>query len=107
MKIAAALVLCLLVAACQRGAGDSVAPAYRTDLENICDAEARSGALQQDPNQRATHVAMWLGPRVQTDEARKFLAGLGAMPAKDKGDVLRREAARVGLSTCPLAETWK
>lgn len=107
MKLAALVPCLLLAAACQRGAGDSVAPAYRADFENICDAEARSGALQEDPNQRATHVAMWLGPRVQTDEARKFLAGLGAMPAKEKGDALRRESARVGLASCPLAETWK
>lgn len=106
MKIAA-VVFCLLAAACQRGAGDSVAPAYRTDVENICDAEARSGALKEDPNQRAMLVAAWIGPRLQTDEARKFVAGLSPMKPKDKGDALRREAARVGLSTCPLAETWK
>ena len=107
MKIAAVALVLLAAGACQRGAGDAVAPAYRADLENICDAEARSGALKEDPNQRATHVAMWLGPRVQTDEARRFLAGLGAMPAKEKGDALRRESTRVGLSACPLAETWK
>lgn len=107
MKIASALVLCLLAAACQRGSGQAVAPDYRADFENICNAEERSGALREDPNSRATHVAMWIGSRLQTDEARRFLAGLGAMPPKAKGDALREEAARIGLSACPLAETWK
>lgn len=84
-----------------------MAPAYRADFENICDAEARSGALQEDPNRRATVVATWIGPRLQTDEARTFLAGLAALPPKEKGDALRRESARAGLRACALAETWK
>ena len=106
MKTAAVLLL-LVAAACQRGSGDSVAPAYRADFENICNAEERSGALQEDPNRRATVVATWIGPRLQTEEARTFLAGLAAMAPKEKGDALRRESARAGLASCALAETWK
>ena len=98
----------LLVAACQSG-GDSVSTEYRTDIENICDAEVRSGALapDQDPNRRAFVVARWLAGRIQTDDGRHFLGSLQKLKGGEKGNALRREAARVGLSSCPLAETWK
>ena len=93
---------------CQSGSGSAPA-AYRVDLENICDAEARSGALapDQDPNRRAVVVATWLAGRIQTQEGRQFLASLQKLKAAEKGEALRREAARLGLTGCPLAETWK
>ncbi len=94
--------------ACQSGAR-SVSQKYRADIENICDAEARSGALapDQDPNRRAIAVATWLGRRIQTDEGRQFLGSLQKLQGGAKGAALRREAARAGLTACPLAETWK
>ena len=102
--------LALLAAApaCQRGSA-SVPEKYRADLENICDAEARSGALapDQDPNRRAILVATWLAGRIQTDEGRQFLGSLQKLSGAGKGDALRREAARVGLTGCPLADSWK
>lgn len=93
---------------CQSGS-DTVSQAYRTDVENICDAEARSGALapEQDPNRRAFVVATWLAGRIQSEQGRQFLGSLQKLKAGAKGDALRREAERVGLSGCPLAETWK
>lgn len=93
---------------CQRG-GESISQAYRADLENICDAEARSGALapDQDPNRRAFVVASWLGGRIRSEEGRQFLGSLQKLAPKAKGDALRAEAKRVGLAGCPLAETWK
>jgi hypothetical protein len=102
------LVLLAAAPACQRGS-DSVSQKYRADIENICDAEARSGALapDQDPNRRALVVATWLPGRIQSDEGRQFLGSLQKLGGGAKGDALRREAARVGLSGCPLAETWK
>lgn len=108
MKLLASLALLVATTgACQRGSGDTVDPAYRADFENICDAEARSGALKEDPDARANLVATWLQPRVKTDEARRFLAGLQKLQPKEKGDALRRESARAGLQACALAETWK
>jgi hypothetical protein len=98
----------LAAAACQSG-GDSASPAYRSDVENICDAEARSGALapDQDPNRRVFVVARWLAGHIQTGEGRQFLGSLQKLKGAEKGNALRREAARVGLASCPLAETWK
>lgn len=102
------VLLLAALAGCQRG-GDSASSAYRADIENICDAEARSGALapDQDPNRRAFVVARWLAGRIQTGEGRQFLGSLQKLKAAEKGDALRREAARLGLTGCPLAETWK
>ena len=95
---------------CQSGGGGgSVSQTYRTDVENICDAEARSGALapDQDPNRRGIVVATWLAGRIQSEEGRQFLGSLQKLKAGAKGDALRREAARVGLNACPIADTWK
>ena len=103
-----AAVLVIGALGCQ-GGSDPVTAAYRADLENICNAEERSGALapDQDPNRRAFVVASWLAGRIQSDEGRQFLGSLQKLKAGEKGAALRREAARLGLSGCPLAETWK
>jgi hypothetical protein len=108
LAFAFALALLPAAAGCQQGS-TSVSQAYRSDIENICDAEARSGALapDQDPNRRALVVARWLAGRIQTGEGRQFLGSLQKLKASDKGVALRREAERVGLTGCPLAETWK
>ena len=105
----ALIVSALLAAAACQGGGDSVSSAYRADVENICDAEARSGALapDQDPNRRVFVVTRWLAGRIQTGDGRQFLGSLQKLNGAAKGDALRREAARVGLASCPLAETWK
>lgn len=108
----AALIATLILSslpACQRTSGDAVPAAYRADVENICEAEGRSGALapDQDPNRRSIVVAQWLGSAVKTDEGRSFLASLAKLAPAQKGDALRREATRVGLTRCAVAETWK
>ena len=106
--LAALLILVLGALGCQSGS-QSVSQVYRTDVENICDAEARSGALapDQDPNRRALVVARWLASRIQSEQGRQLLGSLQKLKAGAKGDALRREAERVGLSGCPLADTWK
>jgi hypothetical protein len=103
------LVALAALVGCQKQAEtDRAAQApYRADLENICDAEARSGALAEDPARRALAIAQWIGPVLKTQEARDFLAGLTRAQGKAKGDALRAEAARVGLSGCALADTWR
>jgi hypothetical protein len=104
----AAALLVMLASGCQKGKA-SVPAAYRTDIENACNAEERSGALApgQDPNQRSLLVATWMARSIKTDEARRFLASLANMPPAKKGDALRAEATRAGLPACPTAETWK
>ena len=110
MRYATSIVLLFTsFVACQRGADSEVPAAYRADIENICDAEARSGALapDQDPNRRSIVVAQWLGGAVKTKEGRSFLVSLATLAPADKGDALRKEAARAGLKSCAVAETWR
>src|SRR6188472_4480133 len=48
--------------------------AYTADVENLCNVVERSGAGSAHPNDRAYLVATWLGTRLATQDARKFLA---------------------------------
>jgi hypothetical protein len=105
MRLPAAVVVAFALA-CQ-GARSSVSEPYRADLENLCDAEARSGALEQPESARAFTVAQWLGPALKTSEARSFLASLAAASPSQKGVLLREEAAKAGLKACALADTWR
>ena len=113
------LVLCCgiwLVAGCrndQTPAGDQAAGAppgvdarYQAEVADICFAEERSGALQQDEGQRLMLVAQWLGTRIHTQQGRDFLAGVARAPAAEKGNLLQVEATRVGLASCPLVQSW-
>ena len=52
-------------------------------------------------------VAQWLGSALKTAEARSFLVGLAKLKGGAKGEALRTEANRVGLSSCRLAEIWR
>jgi hypothetical protein len=106
MRLAAALLV--LAAACQPSSSGSGVPAeYRADIENICDAEARSGAREQDPGRRAYVVASWLGPVIKTQEARQFLGRLGGLSPADKPAALVAEARKVGLEHCATADAWR
>lgn len=106
-----ALALAIAVAigpACQKATTESAVPAdYRADLENLCDAEARSGALEQDPNTRAMVVAQWLGTTIKTQRARSFMASLASLAPSEKASALRKAAAEAGLDRCALADAWK
>ena len=66
MQRIAYLFACLGVAAgCQRGAGSAGPPVsepYRSDIENLCDSLARSGADQLPSGDRALALASWLAP---------------------------------------------
>jgi hypothetical protein len=95
--------------ACQKGESHSapVTTPYAQDIQKICDAERLSGALEQPEGARQMAIAQWLGPAIETDEARTFLASLAQVTGAAKGDRLRDEARRVGLDDCALAASWK
>lgn len=97
-----------LVVACKKDApAPEVDPAYRDDVERICEVERLSGMLDR-PDENPQYVtAMWLGDNIQTPEARKFLAELSPLVGVDKAKRLREEATRVGLGSCVLAATWE
>lgn len=105
--IAAILVSCVACGSGGSQAGSGVSAAYKRDLDNMCHAEERSGALDQDESTRQTLVATWLASTIQTQEARAFLAELAKAPSGEKGALIAKEAKRVGVEPCPLASVWK
>ncbi|MDB4953399.1 MAG: mucin-associated surface protein [Myxococcales bacterium] len=101
----------LLVAGCQHGEGEapkqSVTEKYRNDIASICDVIHLADADKLAKNERAPIIAMWLGPHIQTDEARDFLAGVQPLTGEAKAQAFEAEARRVGLSSCALANEWR
>lgn len=120
MKQLAWLIACALVA-CQRSetqpsAGSavgsaapasSIAPAYRQDIDNLCEAVVRSGAEQRPASEHTLLIAQWLGANLTTEESHKFLVKIEPLRGAAKADALEAEAARVGLSGCALAAVWR
>jgi len=103
--------LCLgLAAACQRGpgsAGPPVSEPYRSDIENLCDSVARSGADQFRVGERALTIASWLAAHFQTEEAHAYMARIQPLTGEPKAAALEAEARRVGLPGCALAAEWR
>ena len=79
---------------------------YARDVENLCFAEERSGALQRPEAERVMVVAMWLGQALKTAEGRTFLARVSQAGPAEKVVLLDSEAERLGMPECPLARAW-
>jgi hypothetical protein len=111
MQRVACLFACLgLAAACQRGTGSAgplVSEPYRSDIENLCNAVASSGADQLPPGEHALAVASWLAAHLQTEEAHAYVARIQPLTGEPKAAALEAEARRVGLPGCALAAEWR
>ena len=108
MKQIAFMIACL--AGCQRSADPAsaaVPAAYRADIENLCDAVARSGADQRPADEHALIIATWLGGHLATEEAHQYLVRIQPLTGDAKASALDDEARRVGLAACPLARAWR
>jgi hypothetical protein len=101
----------VLVAACQHGDGEAPKPGidetYRQDIKSLCDVVRLSEADKVAESERAPIIAMWLGPHIQTDQARQFLATVQPLTGETKAQALETEARRVGLPSCALANEWR
>lgn len=107
VRWAVVLVLLLSATACKKDKREPAGnPPYAQDIERICFAEERSGALEQEPGRRSLVVAHWLGNALKTDESRVLLGRLARMPPRDKSAVLRAEASKLGIERCPMAAVW-
>jgi hypothetical protein len=116
--LAPLLALSLGAGGCQRAEtrpGAAPAPAapaaatapYAKDIDNLCNAVARSKSDQFPAGERAVPIAMWLGDTLKTDEARAFLVRIQPLNGEAKARALDDEARRVGLSGCPLSAEWR
>ena len=100
MRSARACAVALLLCSCRGG--------VKADFDDICNAEERAGAAgEQDPAQKAVKIAMWLQGRLRTSEAKEFLSAMAPTDPAMKGELLRKEAMKHGVSPCPIADsTW-
>lgn len=77
----------------------------KSDFDNLCHAQERSGATGATPEDYA-NAMRWADRAMRTQEARGVVGRLATMSPYDKGTFLRAEAAKVGVSPCPLADSW-
>ena len=105
------LVACLgVITGCGHDASSTAAQApeqYRSDIANLCDVVARSGADKLPPGERAPTIATWLGGNLRTQEAHDYLIAIQPLVGDPKAAALEAEAARVGLVGCALAAEWR
>jgi hypothetical protein len=99
MRFAEGAVVLLAVAACT---------GVKDDFDDICHAEERVELTGvSNPAEKAMKLSFWLQRRLRTSTAKDFLAKLATMDPADKGNALRAEAAKHGVSPCPIADsTW-
>ena len=77
----------------------------KSDFDNLCHAQERSGSTGTAPEDYA-NAMRWADRAMRTQEARGVVGRLAAMSPYDKGTFLRAEAAKAGVSPCPLADSW-
>ena len=80
----------------------------KDDFDDICHAEERVELTGvSSPAEKAMKLSFWLQKRLRTSTAKSFLAKLATMDPAQKADALKAEAAKHGVSPCPIAEsTW-
>ena len=80
---------------------------YKKDLEAVCDARARA-KIPADADEEARDAALsgYMLGHVYTPEAKKMFSRFGSLPAVAKAKILRTEAAKEGVSPCPLADEF-
>ena len=78
---------------------------FKKDLQTICDARARAkvpaGATTE---QQTDAISAFLFLNVHTPKAKKIFASIGSLSTAEKAKVLRREAAKEGITSCALAD---
>ena len=77
----------------------------KSDFDNLCHAQERSGSTGTTPEDYA-NAMRWADRAMRTQEARGVVGRLANMSSSDKGNFLRAEAAKAGVSPCPLADSW-
>jgi hypothetical protein len=77
----------------------------KTDFDNLCHAQERSGSTGTMPEDHA-NAMRWADRALKTQEVRGLVGRLENMSAYDKGTLLRAEVAKAGVSPCPLADAW-
>jgi hypothetical protein len=77
----------------------------KSDFDNLCHAQERSGSTGTTAEDYA-NALRWADRSMRTQEARGVVGRLASMAPSDKATLLRAEAAKAGVSPCPLADSW-
>lgn len=78
----------------------------KRDLDRICNAEEQSGALHEDPDARAQHVAVWLATNLESQEARTLSAELVSLAPPERKARLRDVLTENAMTDCEIIATW-
>ncbi len=83
------------------GCGD-----YTSDLDELCNAAQRAGASSPalDPAQKARLESEWLGKKLHSKEGKALFAKLAASGDGVDPVILRSEAAKQRITSCPYAD---
>lgn len=98
--------------ACQKGEVSSADvkasdTPYRRDLGRICNALEQSGATEVPEGTRSTHVAIWLGQSLESQEARDLSAKLSQAGGSARIELLQSELKKIGMTQCPILALWQ
>jgi hypothetical protein len=77
---------------------------YANDVDTVCHAEARSG---HPLGASMADLTRWVRPSLTTPEGNALFTNIGYAPLATRAGILRREAARVRIGQCPLAESYE
>ena len=80
---------------------------YKKDLDNLCNGLERSGASKDGGSEKFSKMAEWMSENVSSSEGRELFQGLAMVDSETKVRILREEAKKVGITSCPLADAWE
>ncbi|MCP4445482.1 MAG: hypothetical protein GY811_09085 [Myxococcales bacterium] len=86
--------------------GPTLDTPIKRDLDRICNAEEQSGALHEIPSARASHVGIWLGTNLESQEARTLSATLVQLVPTERIAKLRSVLDTHGFEGCEILATW-
>lgn len=82
-------------------------PAYRADIELMCNVDASIGAERLDPIDTQQKREDFLVEHVKHPDAIYFLTLFRTKPDQERGEMLAERARQLELTKCPLRDRLK
>ncbi len=86
---------------------------YRADIANLCagsaartdGSQARLDVVLADDAERMREITLWTTTNAKSSDTVAFVAKMAGSPPRQRGTILRTEAAGLGLTDCLMATT--
>jgi hypothetical protein len=79
---------------------------HHAAIELICNAPTQCAECNvADPSARAMHLAEYISNHLTNSEAVAMVSSMANMEPSSRAQVLRSEAAREGIASCPMADS--